>query len=216
MSERGRRSAGLISDLSIALLSAQIRVLQYDADQERLLSARPMVHPMECWHIACSGLRQDMFMTVWSKGQSFWLFVRVCPSMQVLPMTLTRRRLALVCGRSGHIRSQPLGHPAWRGAGAAGGAPRAHWHRTKVRCSMCRLNAHASQCSPGKSVSCFASQHFQHLDKPFACVAAVHSGIPLRTTWRSPLRRARSTGGTSMTRVCRCGESCASDPSVLL
>ena len=46
----------------------QIRVLQYDPDQERLLSVRSFLHSPEIWCIAPSATSEDLFLTVWSKG----------------------------------------------------------------------------------------------------------------------------------------------------
>ena len=134
-----------------------------------------------------------------------------CPTMQVHKLC----NPALTCARSGHLRSQPLGHPAWRGAGAAGGAPRAHGHRQKVRCGMCRNVRGCHSYKPAvqhlsTQQSQQSQQSAQHSSALSARVAAARSGTPLRTTWRSPLRRELSTGGASTTRVCRCAPHHAS------
>lgn len=54
--------------LTRALACVQIRVLQYDPDQERLLSVRSFQHTPEIWCIAPSGASEDLFLTVWSRG----------------------------------------------------------------------------------------------------------------------------------------------------
>ncbi|GAX83993.1 hypothetical protein CEUSTIGMA_g11418.t1 [Chlamydomonas eustigma] len=54
----------------------EIRVLQYDPDQERLLSVAAYHHPPEIWSITSSASSEDLFLTVWSKagvyGVSLW------------------------------------------------------------------------------------------------------------------------------------------------
>lgn len=54
--------------LTRAPACVQIRVLQYDPDQERLLSVRSFQHTPEIWCIAPSGASEDLFLTVWSRG----------------------------------------------------------------------------------------------------------------------------------------------------
>ena len=50
------------------LSSSQIRVLQYDPDQERLLSIAVYRHAPEVWSIAPSAADEGVMLTVWSKG----------------------------------------------------------------------------------------------------------------------------------------------------
>ena len=47
----------------------QIRVLQYDPDQERLLSMAVYQHAPEIWCIAPSAASEEHLITVWSKGK---------------------------------------------------------------------------------------------------------------------------------------------------
>ena len=51
-----------------ACLRKQIRVLQYDPDQERLLSIASYRHAPEVWSIAPSAADEDLMITVWGKG----------------------------------------------------------------------------------------------------------------------------------------------------
>ena len=46
----------------------QVRILEYDPEQERLTSCKTFTHGPEVWSIAASPEDQDSFITVWSKG----------------------------------------------------------------------------------------------------------------------------------------------------
>ncbi|KXZ43814.1 hypothetical protein GPECTOR_80g174 [Gonium pectorale] len=46
----------------------EIRLLQYDADNEQLACRRAWAHPAEMWDIAPCPTRDDLFITVWAKG----------------------------------------------------------------------------------------------------------------------------------------------------
>ncbi|PNH06055.1 hypothetical protein TSOC_007629 [Tetrabaena socialis] len=50
-------------------LKYQIRLLQYDADNEQLVCKRAMSHPAEVWDIAPCPRRDDLMVTVWAKGE---------------------------------------------------------------------------------------------------------------------------------------------------
>lgn len=52
-----------------ALLALQVRILQYDPDQERLISCKSYIHRPEIWDIAPCPASQDSFLTVWAKGE---------------------------------------------------------------------------------------------------------------------------------------------------
>lgn len=43
-------------------------MLQYDADQERLVCLYSYTHPLEIWDIAPCPVNEGLFLTVWSKG----------------------------------------------------------------------------------------------------------------------------------------------------
>jgi len=77
----------------------EVRFLQYDADQERLLSVKILAHNAEIWDISPSATEGDLFFTVWSKvgtyGVSLW---------QALPMD-TMSLVTDLQGHQGVIRS---------------------------------------------------------------------------------------------------------------
>ncbi len=49
----------------------EIRILQYDPDQERLISVGTFNHAPEVWSIAPSAKQEDRFITVWAKGDGW-------------------------------------------------------------------------------------------------------------------------------------------------
>lgn len=56
------------ADVPVARPCTQIRVLQYDPDQEQLVCKQCLIHANEIWDIAPCPTSEELLITVWSKG----------------------------------------------------------------------------------------------------------------------------------------------------
>mmetsp|Transcript_3543 Transcript_3543/g.5977 ORF Transcript_3543/g.5977 Transcript_3543/m.5977 type:complete len:263 (+) Transcript_3543:47-835(+) len=86
----------------------EIRVLQYDADGERLVCTKCLTHGPEIWDIATTAASQDLLLTVWSQGQAEALTHGV--TLWSLQGSTSVTRVADLPGHQGIIR-RALWHP---------------------------------------------------------------------------------------------------------
>ncbi|KAL6761365.1 WD40-repeat-containing domain protein [Haematococcus lacustris] len=83
----------------------EVRLLQYDSDQERLVCIKALTHAPEIWDISTTTALPDLLITVWSQsgtyGASLWSMKGDCSLSKVADLT----------GQTPGIIRQSLWHP---------------------------------------------------------------------------------------------------------